>query len=301
MTAHSTRPLSETIIYELHVRGFTKSPSSGVEHPGTFAGIIEKIPYLKSLGITAVELLPIFDFDETQILRIGPTGQPLTNYWGYDPYGHWAPQSSYCVSPHRGSHLDEFRNMVKALHRAGIEVILDVVFNHTSEGNQNGPTISFRGQANEAYYMLSSADSQYYMDFSGCGNTFNANHPVVTKYIVECLEYWVTQHHVDGFRFDLGAVLSRGPDGAEMSVPPVLWNIELSRIFMEYEADRRSVGRRRALRGGQIPRQTLGAVERPFSGLRAQVRQVRRRTGRRPRDTYHGQQRPVRPARRNAN
>jgi len=226
-------PLSETIIYELHVRGFTKSPSSGVEHPGTFTGIIEKIPYLKSLGITAVELLPIFDFDETQILRVGPTGQLLTNYWGYDPYGHWAPQSSYCVSPHLGTHLDEFRDMVKALHRAGIEVILDVVFNHTSEGNQNGPTISFRGQANEAYYMLSSADPQYYMDFSGCGNTFNANHPVITKYIVECLEYWVTQHHVDGFRFDLGSVLSRGPDGAEMPVPPVLWNIELSRVLWD--------------------------------------------------------------------
>ena len=224
-------PLSETIIYELHVRGFTKSPSSGAEHPGTFAGVIEKIPYLKSLGITAVELLPIFDFDETQILRAGPNGDRLTNYWGYDPYGHWAPQSSYCVSPHLGTHLDEFRDMVKALHRAGIEVILDVVFNHTSEGNQNGPTISFRGQANEAYYMLSGADPQYYMDFSGCGNTFNANHPVVTKYIVECLEYWVTEHHVDGFRFDLGAVLSRGPDGAEMSVPPVLWNIELSQIL----------------------------------------------------------------------
>jgi isoamylase len=226
-------PLSETIIYELHVRGFTKSPSSGVEHQGTFTGIIEKIPYLKSLGITAVELLPIFDFDETQILRVGPTGQLLTNYWGYDPYGHWAPQSSYCASPHLGTHLDEFRDMVKALHRAGIEVILDVVFNHTSEGNQNGPTISFRGQANEAYYMLSSADPQYYMDFSGCGNTFNANHPVITKYIVECLEYWVTEHHVDGFRFDLGSVLSRGPDGAEMPMPPVLWNIELSRVLWD--------------------------------------------------------------------
>ncbi len=226
-------PLSETVIYEMHVRGFTKSPSSNVRHPGTFSGVIEKIPYLKSLGVTAVELLPIFDFDETQILRVGPSGQLLTNYWGYDPYGHWAPQSSFCVSPHLGAHLNEFRNMVKALHRAGIEVILDVVFNHTTEGNQNGPTISFRGQANEAYYMLSPADPQYYLDFSGCGNSFNANHPVVTKYIVECLEYWVTEHHVDGFRFDLGAVLSRGPDGAEMAAPPALWNIELSRVLWD--------------------------------------------------------------------
>jgi glycogen operon protein len=226
-------PLTETIIYEVHVRGFTKSPTSKVEHPGSFRGIVEKIPYLKSLGITAVELLPIFDFDESQVLRSGPTGQSLTNYWGYDPYCHWAPQSTFCISPHLGTHLDEFRDMVKALHRAGIEVILDVVFNHTGEGNQNGPTISFRGQANEAYYMLSKDDRQYYMDYTGVGNTFNANHPVVTKYIVECLEYWVREHHVDGFRFDLGSALSRGPDGAEMAVPPVLWNIELSRVLWD--------------------------------------------------------------------
>ncbi len=226
-------PLSESVIYEMHVRGFTKSPSSAVANPGTFRGVIEKIPYLKSLGVTAVELLPIFDFDESQILRKAPDGTPLRNYWGYDPYGHFAPQSSYCVEPEEGAHLTEFRDMVKALHKAGIEVILDVVYNHTSEGNHNGPTMSFRGQANEAYYHLVPHDRQYYMDYSGCGNTINANHPLVTKYIIESLEYWVTECHVDGFRFDLGSVLSRGPDGAPMSAPPVLWNIELSRVLSE--------------------------------------------------------------------
>jgi len=226
-------PMSESVIYEMHVRGFTKSPTSGVAHPGTFRGIVEKIPYLKSLGVTAIELLPIYDFDESQVLRKAPDGTPLHNYWGYDPYGHFAPQSSYCVEPEEGAHLIEFRDMVKALHKEGIEVILDVVYNHSSEGNQNGPTISFRGQANEAYYHLVPHDKQYYMDYSGCGNTINANHPVVTKYIIESLEYWVTECHVDGFRFDLGSVLSRGPDGAPMDVPPVLWNIELSKILSE--------------------------------------------------------------------
>ncbi|HEX3427093.1 MAG TPA: glycogen debranching protein GlgX [Acidimicrobiales bacterium] len=225
--------MADSVIYEMHVRGFTQGPSSGVAHPGTFKGVVEKIPYLVGLGVTAVELLPIFDFDESQVLRTAPDGTPLRNYWGYDPYGHFAPQSSYCTEPGEGSHIREFRDMVKALHAAGIEVILDVVYNHTSEGNQNGPTISFRGQANEAYYHLVPGDKQYYMDYSGCGNTFNANHPVVTKYIIESLEYWVSECHVDGFRFDLGSVLSRGPDGAPMTVPPVLWNIELSRILSE--------------------------------------------------------------------
>ena len=225
-------PLAETVVYEMHVRGFTRSPTSGVADPGTFAGITEKIPYLQSLGVTAVELLPIYDFDETDVLRTHH-GTELRNYWGYDPFAYFAPHSAYCTEPELGSHLREFNDMVKALHRAGIEVILDVVYNHTGEGNHNGPTISFRGEANEAYYHLVDEDKKYYMDYSGCGNTFNANHPIVTKLIIESLEYWVTEHHVDGFRFDLGSVLSRGPDGGPMAVPPVLWNIELSRTLSE--------------------------------------------------------------------
>jgi glycogen operon protein len=220
------RPIADTIIYEMHVRGFTQSPSSRVRHPGTFAGIIEKIPYLQDLGVTAVELLPVFDFDETAVLR-ELNGRPLTNYWGYSTMGFFAPQSAYCVSPEIGSHLREFRDMVKALHRAGIEVILDVVFNHTDEGNQLGPTFSFRGIDNRTHYFLVPWDLQYYMDFSGCGNTFNCNHPIAQKLIVECLRYWVREAHVDGFRFDEGSILARGEDGAPCVHPPVVWQIEL--------------------------------------------------------------------------
>jgi glycogen operon protein len=226
-------PLADTVIYEAHVGGLTASPTSGVTHPGTFAGVVEKIPYLKELGVTAVELLPVFDFDERQVLRTGPGGQPLRNYWGYDPYGFFAPHSGYCVDACGCKHITEFRDMVKALHRAGIEVILDVVFNHTSEGNEHGPTISFRGQANEVYYHLWPQDRRHYMDFTGCGNAINANHPAVAKFIIECLEYWVTEHHVDGFRFDLASELSRGAEGYEMETPPLLWAIELSGILSE--------------------------------------------------------------------
>ncbi|WP_345697928.1 glycogen debranching protein GlgX [Kitasatospora terrestris] len=227
------RPLSETVIYEMHVGGLTSSPTSGVRHPGTFTGVVEKIPYLKELGVTAVELLPVFDFDERQVLRTGPNGAPLHNYWGYDPFGFFAPHTSYCSDPCECTHITEFRDMVKALHKAGIEVILDVVFNHTSEGNEHGPTISFRGQANEVYYHLWPQDRRHYMDFTGCGNAINANHPAVAKFIIECLEYWVTEHHVDGFRFDLASELSRGAEGYEMETPPVLWGIELSGILSD--------------------------------------------------------------------
>ncbi|MFC1416090.1 glycogen debranching protein GlgX [Streptacidiphilus cavernicola] len=226
-------PLADTVIYEAHVRGMTASPTSGVADPGTFPGLIEKIPHLKELGITAVELLPVFDFDETQVLRSGPDGEPLRNYWGYDPFGFFAPHTGYCADARDCQHITEFRDLVKALHRAGIEVILDVVFNHTSEGNENGPAISFRGQANEAYYHLWAQDRRHYMDFTGCGNSVNANHPAVAKFIIECLEYWVTEHHVDGFRFDLASELSRGAEGYELEVPPLLWGIELSGILSE--------------------------------------------------------------------
>jgi isoamylase len=222
------RPMSETIIYEVHVGGFTKSPTAGVRHPGTFEGLIEKIPYLKSLGVTAVELMPVFFYDVSELDRVGPDGGRLSNYWGYSPVAVFAPHDGYCVSPAEGTHVREFRDMVKALHRAGIEVILDVVFNHTSEGNHDGPMMGYKGLANDVYYHLVQNDKQYYMDYSGCGNTLNCNHPIVEKLIVECLEYWVREMHVDGFRFDEGSILSRGMDGAPMAYAPVLWHIELT-------------------------------------------------------------------------
>ncbi len=223
------RPMNELVIYEMHVGGFTRHASAGVKHPGSFAALVEKIPYLKELGINAVELLPVMEYDCKETLRLKPDGSgPLTNYWGYSTIGFFAPESSYCVAPAEGAHVREFRDLVKALHRAGIAVILDTVFNHTSEGNHLGPTINFKGFCNEIYYHLVPSDRQYYMDYSGCGNTMNCNHPVVQKFILECLEFWVREMHVDGFRFDEGSILSRGEDGVPMAHPPVIWSIELS-------------------------------------------------------------------------
>jgi isoamylase len=218
-------PMEDTIIYEMHVRGFTQSPSSGVGKPGKFAGIIEKIPYLQDLGITAVELMPIFDFDQTDVKLFN--GQTLPQYWGYSTFGFFAPQSLYCVTPQLGTHLQEFRDMVKAFHKAGIEVILDVAYNHTDEGDQDGPTYEFRAIDNTTYYLLSPQD-QSYLNFSGCGNTFNCNHPVAQKLIIESLRYWVQEAHVDGFRFDEGSILTRDENGAPSAHPPVVWQIELS-------------------------------------------------------------------------
>ncbi|URD52581.1 glycogen debranching protein GlgX [Chroococcidiopsis sp. CCNUC1] len=226
------RPMSETIVYELHVAGFTKSPSSGCQHCGTFSGIVEKIPYLKELGITAVELMPIFDFDEKNIFR-EVDGKPLRDYWGYNPHSYFAPEGSYCTSPEIGSQIREFRDLVKALHKAGIEVILDVVFNHTDEGNHDGPTINFKGLDNSIYYHLVPFNKYYYMDYSGCGNTVNCNHPMVEKLIVDCLEFWVKEMHVDGFRFDEGSILARGQDGVPLIHPPVIWHIETSEILAD--------------------------------------------------------------------
>ena len=220
------RPMAGTIIYEANVRGFTQSPTSEVRHPGTFAGLVEKIPYLKDLGVTAVELLPVFDFDEKAVLKV-VDGKPLRNFWGYSTIGYFAPHSSYCLESESGSHLREFRDLVKAMHKAGIEVILDVVFNHTDEGNELGPMYSFKGIDNRSYYLLVPWALQYYMDFSGCGNTFNCNHPLGQKLIVDCLRYWVRETHVDGFRFDEGSILSRGEDGAPVVHPPLVWQIEL--------------------------------------------------------------------------
>jgi isoamylase len=225
------RPMNETVIYEMHVRGFTQS-ATDVRSKGTFRGIIEKIPYLKELGVTAVELLPVFDFDETETLR-EVNGIRLTDYWGYNPHSYFAIESSYCANPRLEHQLNEFRDMVKALHKAGIEVILDVVFNHTNEGNHEGPTINFKGLDNRIYYHLVSFDQQYYMDYSGCGSTFNCNHPMVEKLILECLEFWVSEMHVDGFRFDEASILSRSEEGVPMAHPPVIWHIETSEVLSD--------------------------------------------------------------------
>ncbi len=214
------RKLKENIIYELHIGGFTRSQTSKVTTPGTFAGVIEKIPYLKELGITAVELLPVFDFDDT----VDPNGRK--DYWGYDPISFFAPHSSYCVNPEQGKHTEELRDIVKALHKEGIAVILDVVFNHTSEGNDKGPVFSFKGIDNNLYYLLE-LDKQYYSNYSGCGNTVNCNHPVTQKLLVDCLKYWVEEIHVNAFRFDEGSIMSIGTDGKVMEYPPVIWQIEL--------------------------------------------------------------------------
>ncbi|MCG8425861.1 MAG: glycogen debranching protein GlgX, partial [Chromatiales bacterium] len=227
------RPMEDSIIYEMHVRGFTASPSAGADDPGTFRALMDKIPYLKELGVTAVELLPIFDFDETEVLRQLPNGTTLKNYWGYSTVGYFAPEGSFCATHEQGEHIRELRDLIKALHKAGIEVILDVVFNHTNEGNHLGPTMHFKGIDNATYYMLVPGDKRYYMDYTGCGNTVNCNHPISDKFIQDCLEYWVEELHVDGFRFDEGSILSRGEDGAPMDHPPVLWNLELSETFAD--------------------------------------------------------------------
>ena len=220
------RPFAKTIIYEMHVGGFTRHPSSDVapSKRGTYAGLIEKIPYLQDLGISAVELLPVFAFDEED----GPPG--LGNYWGYQPLSFFAPHCGHSSRLDPLGVLDEFRDMVKALHRAGIEVILDVVYNHTTEGNETGPTICFRGLANETYYILAD-DKSRYADFTGCGNTLNANEPIVRRLIIDSLRYWVEDMHVDGFRFDLASILSRDPQGRPMASPPILWDIESDPIL----------------------------------------------------------------------
>jgi isoamylase len=214
-------PFVQTVIYELHVRGFTRHPNSGVttQKAGTYAGLIEKIPYLADLGITAVELMPVFQFDTTD----APEGH--VNYWGYSPVSFFAPHAAYSSRQDSLGPMDEFRDMVKALHRAGIEVILDVVFNHTAEGNASGPTFCFRGLENGSYYVLEDNRSRY-ADYSGTGNTLNANQPIVRRMILDSLRYWVTHMHVDGFRFDLAAVLARDETGMPVARPPIIWDIE---------------------------------------------------------------------------
>jgi isoamylase len=218
-------PWAKTVIYETHVRGFTVHPSAGVEHSGTYRGLVEKIPYLKELGVTAVELMPVYEFNDSQVLGINSqTGKPLRNYWGYDPVAFFAPKASYSSAGGMGQQKLEFKEMVRALHHAGIEVILDVVFNHTAEGNELGPTLSFRGMDNAIFYMLAS-DRRYYQDYAGTGNTINANHPVVRDHILAALRYWVVEMHVDGFRFDLATILGRDGTGKLLANAPLLERI----------------------------------------------------------------------------
>lgn len=217
----------KAIIYELHVGGFTRHPSAKVKHPGTFVGLIEKIPYLKKLGITHVELLPIMAFDEQDVPpRTADLG--LKNYWGYSTHSFFSPHPGYCITPEQGSHIREFRDLVKALHKAGIGIIMDVVFNHTSEAGADGPVINFKGITGNSFYLTDKHDKRIFHDYTGCGNTVNANHPLVTNFIISCLEYWVREMHVDGFRFDLASALARGEDGSVLDDPPLLWGIELS-------------------------------------------------------------------------
>jgi glycogen operon protein len=217
---HLRHELSRSIIYELHVKGFTKSPSSDTRHAGTYLGLIEKIPYLQDLGITAVELMPIHEFP-----MLGTDGKesPIKNYWGYDTMSFFSPHRGYAYGKEPGAQVREFKEMVRAFHQAGIEVILDVVFNHTSEGNEHGPTLSFKGLDNQIYYMLDRG--QYYKNYSGCGNTVNGNHPIVREMIFNCLRHWVHNYHIDGFRFDLASILSRDQSGNLQANPPLVEQI----------------------------------------------------------------------------
>ena len=235
---HLRRPLSDTVIYEMHVKGFTKSKSADVKHPGTYLGVIEKIPYLKSLGVTAVELMPVHEFP---ILDIHGNKMDRPNYWGYDPMAFFAPHRGYASSPEPGAQVVEFKQMVKALHQAGIEVILDVVFNHTNEGNELGPVLSFKGFENQVYYILNSGGS-HYSNYTGCGNTFNGNHPICRELIFHCLRHWVHNYHVDGFRFDLASILSRDRYGNLMPHPPLVEQIAEDPDARRHQDHRGSLG-----------------------------------------------------------
>ena len=221
-------PSSELIIYEMHVRSFTVHPNSDVKYKGTFAGLIEKIPYLKELGVNCIELMPIFEFDELENKKI-LSGKRLVNYWGYSTVGFFAPKAGYAASSPFGMEADELKNMIKQLHKNGISVILDVVFNHTAEGNENGPYISYRGIDNRTYYLLT--PEGHYLNFSGCGNTMNCNNPIVRNVVLDCLRYWVSSYHVDGFRFDLASILSRDENGVPMISPPLLDSIASDAIL----------------------------------------------------------------------
>jgi isoamylase len=223
-------PAEDLIIYEMHARSFTAHPSSGVKAPGTFGAIRDKIPYLKELGVNCVELMPIYEFDEFENSRPSShTGDLLLNYWGYSTVGFFAPKAGYAATGRLGMQVDELKTLVKELHKSGIEVMLDVVFNHTAEGNEYGPTISFRGLDNKTYYMLT--PEGYYFNFSGTGNTLNCNNPIVRNMVLDCLRYWAAEYHVDGFRFDLAAILGRDQNGAPLSNPPLLESLAYDPIL----------------------------------------------------------------------
>ena len=221
-------PPQDLIIYELHVRGFTKDSSSGVKFPGTFAGLTEKLPYLLELGVNAVELMPIFEFDEMLDYR-EVDGEKLYNYWGYNTVSFFAPNTSYASSHEYNREGNELKKLISLFKQHGIEVYLDVVFNHTAEGNEKGPFFSFKGFDNNIYYLLT--PEGYYYNFSGCGNTLNCNHPIVQQMILDCLRYWVTTYRVDGFRFDLASILGRNEDGAPMEKPPLLQSLAFDPIL----------------------------------------------------------------------
>lgn len=222
------QPFEDLVIYEIHVRGYTKDKSSGVSAPGTFAGLKDKIPYLKNLGINAVELMPIFEFDEMESARV-VDGVQLYNYWGYNTVSFFAPNTSYAFNEEHNHEGDELKSLIKALKENGIEVILDVVFNHTAEGNEMGPCFSFKGIDNNVYYMLT-PDAHYY-NFSGCGNVMNCNHPVVRNFIIDCLRHWAIEYRVDGFRFDLASILGRDQNGAPMANPPILESLAFDPVL----------------------------------------------------------------------
>ena len=217
-------PWADMVIYEVHARGFTADPKSGVKHPGTYAGLIEKIPHLKALGVTSVELMPVFSFDEMEYYHAQDRRSELRNYWGYSTLSFFAPNARYAAGGHRGQQVDEFKALVKALHKAGMEVILDVVYNHTAEGGPDGPNFNFRIVDDEVFYIQDKVHG--YHNYSGCGNTFNCNHPVVRGFILDSLRHWVTEYHVDGFRFDLATILARDVDGRLLSRPPLIEAID---------------------------------------------------------------------------
>jgi len=223
-------PIEDLVIYEMHVRSFTRHASAGVKHPGTFAALRDKIPYIRELGVNCVELMPVYEFDEFENSRRHPdSGEMLYNYWGYSTVNFFAPKAGFAATGRLGMQVDELKTLVKELHKNGIEVILDVVFNHTAEGDERGPTFSFRGIDNKTYYMLT--PEGYYYNFSGCGNTLNCNNPIVRSIVLDCLRYWAAEYHIDGFRFDLAAILGRDPWGAPLSNPPLLESLAFDPVL----------------------------------------------------------------------